>query len=121
MELWRAVPDGAHEVLPERKCPRCGETRTHRSRIRGATERFLRAFTPLRPFTCSACQWRGWRVPVASMGPPIELPPLANNRRRTARADKRHAEHLTGAEILQRRQRIQVVVAIGFALIVAAI
>jgi hypothetical protein len=79
----------------------------------------LKALTPLRPFTCSACKWRGWRVPVASTGPAISLPPLPTDRRRTSRADRRHAEHLSGAEILRRKQRVQVVVAIICAVIVA--
>jgi hypothetical protein len=120
MELWRAVPEGAHEILPDRKCPHCGAEKTHRSRIRGVMEGGLKAMTPLRPFTCSSCHWRGWRVPIASTGPKTELPPLPpGRRRRTSRADRRHAEHLSGAEILRTRQRRQVVAAVGVAFIVA--
>jgi hypothetical protein len=121
LELWRPVADGAHEILPDRKCPRCGAARTHRSRIRGFMEGTLKAVTPLRPFTCSSCHWRGWRVPVASSGPTIDLPPLSADRRRTTRADKRHIEHMSGAEIMRRKQRIQVVVAMIMAVLTGII
>jgi len=118
IELWRAVPEGAHEILPDRKCPRCYSERTHRSRVRGPFEDLMKSVTPLRPFSCSGCQWRGWRVPVASTGPSVTLPPVPVNRRRTARADKRHAQHQSGMDIFRSRQRVQVLLAAVFALIV---
>ncbi len=83
-------------------------------------ETSLKTVTPLRPFTCSSCHWRGWRVPIASTGPLTELPALpASDRRRTHRADRRHAEHLSGAEIASIKQRRQVVAAVAVAFIVA--
>jgi hypothetical protein len=87
LELWKTVPDGAREMLPGGRCPRCSGIRTHRSRTRSILESLLRMFTPLRAFTCSTCQWRGWRVPVASQGPLLELPPLPppKKKRRVAR------------------------------------
>jgi hypothetical protein len=81
LELWRTVPDGAREVLPGEKCPRCQGTRTRRSRARSLAERFLRTVTPLRPFACSACGWRGWRLPDTSVGPEVPLPPLPAGRK----------------------------------------
>jgi hypothetical protein len=75
------VPDGAKEVLPGERCPQCQGNRTHRSRVRGPAEQFLRSFTPLRPFSCSTCNWRGWRIPEASVGPDVPLPPLTDGRR----------------------------------------
>lgn len=75
------MPDGAKEVLPGERCPRCQGTRTHRSRIRGPAESFLRSFTPLRPFACSSCSWRGWRIPDSSVGPEVPLPPLPVDRK----------------------------------------
>lgn len=69
----------------------------------------MRAVTPLRPFSCSSCHWRGWRVPVASSGPTIDLPPLSSDRKRTSRSDKRHVDHLSGKQIMQRKQRVQIV------------
>ena len=82
LELWRTVPDGAREVLPGEKCPRCQGTRTRRSRARGLFEAGVRSFTPFRPFSCSACNWRGWRIPVSSVGPEVPLPPLPEGRKR---------------------------------------
>lgn len=95
MELWHLVPNGTEEVLRDRKCPACGSTRTHRSHIRkGSWERLLRAVTPFRPFSCSECRWRGWRIPLPAEAP--ALPPIALKpggpgklKRSTAAAERR--------------------------------
>ena len=74
MELWPPVTNGAEQILKDRRCPACGSTRTHRSHAKGRWEGAKRALTPLRPFVCSDCRWRGWRVPI--MEDPVPLPPL---------------------------------------------
>ncbi len=66
LSLWQPVPDGAQEILKDSECPKCGQPHTHRSRSKGTLERALIYFTPYRPFRCSDCRWRGWRVPSAS-------------------------------------------------------
>jgi hypothetical protein len=81
IELWRTVPDGAREAIPGDRCPRCGQMRVHRSRARNLAEKALRALTPFRSFTCASCHWRGWRVPVASVGPHVQLPSMPPSKR----------------------------------------
>lgn len=98
VELWKPVPDGSREVPPGGLCPKCRSLHVHRSRTRSALERVLRAFTPLRPFRCTACAWRGWVVPVASQGPLRELPPLPSGRRRS------HARTASGRRISSPRE-----------------
>ncbi|MGE3958365.1 MAG: hypothetical protein AB7H96_16755 [Vicinamibacterales bacterium] len=44
------------------QCPRCASRDVHRSRTR-VWERPIRFLTPLLPFRCYACRWRGWRRP----------------------------------------------------------
>lgn len=117
LELWRAVPKGAHEILPERKCPACGSQQTHRSRVRTFAEKLGKAVTPLRPFTCTSCGWRGWRVPIASVGPLVELPPLAPLPAR--RHHKGKKKHLSGTEHAIRRGRIQIAMTVALGLTVA--
>jgi hypothetical protein len=43
-------------------CPRCGSDDIRRSATR-LWERPLRWFSPLVPFRCRVCDWRGWRRP----------------------------------------------------------
>ena len=122
MELWRAVPDGAHEVLPDRKCPRCHAERTHRSRVVGPLEGLMKTLTPLRPFTCSGCHWRGWRIPTASTGPAVALPPLPPSHRRSARASRRGESRAPASTLdtLRRRQSAQLGLTLLLALVAAA-
>jgi len=43
-------------------CPKCNEFSLHRSHTQNAVEHLLKTFLPLRPYRCSACKWRGWRI-----------------------------------------------------------
>jgi len=116
LELWRAVPQGAREVIPGGKCPLCASNRVHRSRTRGGLEWLVRAATPLRPFACSVCRWRGFRVPVQAQGRAVELPPLPprvpRRRHRSVADTARGSMTATAfARANERRRRMQLVVA----------
>jgi len=52
------------------QCPRCGSRDVHRSRTR-LWERPLRTLSPLQPFRCYACRWRGWRRPRYTSEPTL--------------------------------------------------
>ena len=115
LELWRAVPKGARELLPGGRCPLCGSTRVHRSHAHGTLERLLKVATPLRPFACSVCRWRGLRVPVQAQGSVVELPPLPP--RRPRRRHRPVSDTTRGAitarafaKAAERRRRMQFVV-----------
>ncbi|MBN2201614.1 hypothetical protein JW777_06665 [bacterium] len=43
-------------------CPKCGEFALHRSHTQNAGEHLIKTFSPLRPYRCGACKWRGWRM-----------------------------------------------------------
>jgi hypothetical protein len=45
-----------------RICPKCEEFTLHRSHSQNALEQVIKTLLPLRPYRCSACQWRGWRL-----------------------------------------------------------
>ncbi len=45
--------------MSERVCPAC-ENHLHRSHTHGLRERFVKSFTPYRPYRCMECGWRGW-------------------------------------------------------------
>ncbi|MCG3162605.1 MAG: hypothetical protein JMDDDDMK_03898 [Acidobacteria bacterium] len=44
-------------------CPSCGEY-AHRSRSRNFRESFLKYVSPLRPYRCPSCGWRGYAAPA---------------------------------------------------------
>jgi NADH:ubiquinone oxidoreductase subunit len=54
-------------------CPRCGQTKLHHSRARGAFERFRKRFTDRVPFRCHGCGWRGWLHDIVAEPPPREV------------------------------------------------
>lgn len=43
-------------------CPKCNQFSLHRSHSQNALEHLLKTFLPVRPYRCSACKWRGWRL-----------------------------------------------------------
>ena len=49
-----------HERMGSTACPRCSSRYLSRSSTRW-WERPLRWVTPLVPFRCRTCEWRGWR------------------------------------------------------------
>lgn len=117
LELWKPVPDGAREVLPTGLCPGCRSPRVHRSRVRGPLEYVLRALTPLRAFRCSQCRWRGWRVPIASQGPVLPLPPaVASPARRGTRRNSAGRRIYSPKELAVIRSRRHVALAFLLAL-----
>ena len=115
MELWKPVPDGAREIPPGGVCPMCRASNVHRSRAHNPLEAALRTLTPLRPFRCSNCRWRGWRIPSASQGPVHNLPPLPDRKhRRGGRTPSGRKIHSPG-ELIKRRARRHVLLAVMFA------
>ena len=93
--LW--VDDAApHDSVP---CGRCAGVNVHRSKVRGAFERFRKLHSPMRPFRCHDCGWRGWRLPLeraTALGdlngtgfaiPTIPLQQLASGADRPPRAE----------------------------------
>jgi hypothetical protein len=59
------TPAAAASSLPDAEpCADCGGRNVHRSRARGAYERFRKLHTPARPFRCDDCGWRGWLLPL---------------------------------------------------------
>jgi hypothetical protein len=111
VELWKPVPDGAREVPPGGVCPKCRSPRVHRSRVRNVVEQAARAVSPYRPFSCSACKWRGWCWPVPSQGLLQPLPPLPSRRRRSSAGSGRKGVHqMSPAEYQRYRYRQHVVI-----------
>ncbi len=51
------------QARPARRCPRCRSGPVHRSHTRNALERAAKSLG-VRPYRCSACDWRGWRLPL---------------------------------------------------------
>ena len=45
-----------------RTCPKCGHFSAHRSHSRNIIESFAKAILPFRPYHCSTCEWRGWKI-----------------------------------------------------------
>ncbi len=43
-------------------CPKCGKYALHRSHSQNAAEHLIKTLLPIRPYRCSECQWRGWRL-----------------------------------------------------------
>lgn len=126
MELWRTVPEGAREMVPGGRCPRCASTNVHRSRTRGAFEVLLRSVTPFRAFKCASCRWRSWRVPRPSDGPAdaVALPPVTPERRSNhARGvyDRAGRRVLNPLEARRRRHVVQFVVATVLALLATGV
>ena len=48
-------------------CTSCGSSRVYRSHSRSFVERLRKRVTTMRLYECSACGWRGWRLPEAGM------------------------------------------------------
>jgi len=44
-------------------CPNCGES-AFRSHSRNFRESFIKRVTPLKPYRCRDCGWRGYAAPV---------------------------------------------------------
>ena len=44
-------------------CPNCGEV-TYRSHSRNFRESFVKSVSPLRPYRCHDCGWRGYGAPT---------------------------------------------------------
>ena len=63
------VPMRVEQVMESEPCARCGSRNVHRSKVRGAYERFKKVHTPTRPFRCHDCDWRGWRLPLERLTP----------------------------------------------------
>jgi len=64
-------------------CPRCASGHVSRSTTRW-WERPMRWVTPLVPFRCHTCEWRGWRRPEWLQVKHIQDPALADHQ--TSRA-----------------------------------
>jgi hypothetical protein len=62
----------AVRVLEAEPCGGCGGRNVHRSKARGAYERFRKLHTPRRPYRCDDCGWRGWLMPLEQATPLIE-------------------------------------------------
>src|SRR5262245_15776788 len=56
----RRLGDRRTQQLTATACPRCGSQYIGRSSTRW-WERPVRWMTPLLPFRCRTCDWRGWR------------------------------------------------------------
>lgn len=117
-ELWRTVPGGARESVPGGRCPKCAGSRVHRRRTRSAVDVAMRMFTPWRPFKCAGCLWHGWRVPVTSSGPSLELPKVVETPSRRNQRGHRHSKHSLTAvnDLARRRARWRVVSVVVLAL-----
>ncbi len=118
-ELWRVVPDGLRETVPGDRCPVCNSNRVHRSRVRGGLEAWRRTFLPWRPFSCSACSWRGWVYPVPSEGPVVDLPVVPVSRRRKRPRTARGRPILSPVEQTRLRNRQRLVVVFFLAIAVS--
>ena len=116
VELWRTVPEGSQEAFPGTGCPRCGSSRVHRSRARSGWARLLRAVSPLRPFRCSGCRWRGYRVPTISDGPEFALPPVQVPARK--HRSRPGSKPVSAATLARRRRLVQTAFALTLAVLV---
>jgi UDP-GlcNAc:undecaprenyl-phosphate GlcNAc-1-phosphate transferase len=50
-------------------CGRCSSRNVRRSRAHGTYERFRKLHSPLRPYRCNDCGWRGWLQPLERATP----------------------------------------------------
>jgi UDP-GlcNAc:undecaprenyl-phosphate GlcNAc-1-phosphate transferase len=55
---------GVTPLFEAEPCARCGGRNVHRTRVKGVYERFRKLHTPMRPFRCDDCSWRGWLLPL---------------------------------------------------------
>jgi hypothetical protein len=54
-------------------CPKCGEFALHRSHTQNAGEHLMKTFSPMRPYRCGACKWRGWRMKEHAVNKPRRM------------------------------------------------
>jgi hypothetical protein len=52
-------------------CPDCGAS-AYRSRSRNFRETFIKRLTPLKPYRCHECGWRGFAAPARISFPRID-------------------------------------------------
>jgi hypothetical protein len=72
-------------------------------------------FTPLRPFRCSACQWRGWRIPLGTPAAPISPPGFVPE----PVAPQKPLQH-TFEQLHRQRQRRQIAIVVILSVVVGA-